>query len=438
MPRLTRQRTLESVLSWWSDSNAPGATINLHAAAKPLMKLMYHRQALDFMKRNNAVPLTPETLEIYLSYLSWKYVSTSTKLTILVELATRAGSKEDVLVLIHSDTIYTIIQLLQSASYDIHSKLIGPSAAILRNVASHSKSTNAAVIELLVALLRDSDVNDIGFAFELLSNIALYSLEGAEGVVAANALHYLLDGLGSPSSSVRWGACELTDALARHESTAAAVIELHPCNKLAGLSGATDTREAVFASDALIAIANWPDGAAAVVGAHVLDHVLKWFASPLYGLHRSACRLLEKLAQQKSTAGAVMDPKLCGQLVIQLYTDDDLNLALALDALASIANWPDGAQAVVAAKALDHLTKSLVSRWADMREAACRLLAALMRHESSAQAVARAIPRERLVALLRDEYKYVHDSADNALQALDSYLVTAQAPTDDAGESKAL
>ncbi|KAJ7494023.1 hypothetical protein FB451DRAFT_1551268, partial [Mycena latifolia] len=69
MPFLTRQRTLESVLSWWSDSNPPGPTINLHAAAKPLMKLMYDRQALAFVKRNRGVTLSRETVEIYWSYV---------------------------------------------------------------------------------------------------------------------------------------------------------------------------------------------------------------------------------------------------------------------------------------------------------------------------------------------------------------------------------
>ena len=71
MPPLTRQQTLESVRSWWSDSNAPGPTINLHAAAKPLMRFMYHRQALGFIKENHGHPLSMEAMEIYQSYLGY-------------------------------------------------------------------------------------------------------------------------------------------------------------------------------------------------------------------------------------------------------------------------------------------------------------------------------------------------------------------------------
>ncbi|KAJ7494150.1 armadillo-type protein [Mycena latifolia] len=616
MPPLTRQQTYQSILSCWSDSNPSGATINLHAAAKPLMRLMYHRQALGFVKRNrgvalsretveiylsyvlygeyrlvrtpsdssyswkyvstatklvileelktrarseedahvlissntvnamiqllrsspydmhlawpsvailreltwhtksasaaviesfvallrrvrdmdddgfvveilseitasqasafvkrhNSVPLTPETVEIYLSYFSgdvpaessarWKYVSTSTKIVILKELAIRATSEEDVLVLIHSNMVDSIFQLLQSASYDMRSHLILPSETILRNVASHSKSTSAAVIEPLVALLQqasDSNVNDVALGFDLLWYIT-NSLAGAEGVVAAGALLYCLDGLGSLSSSVRCGACRLIKTLVENQSTAAAVIDLNRCKQLVALSRqvAAENYEAECASHVLVAIADWPDGAEAVVAVQVLDHVPKWFTSPRDSIRQSACRLVGNLARHKSTVGTVMDPILCTQLVTVLELSRDVGLIWAtLNALGSIAKWPDGAEDVVAAKALNHITKSLESRDYWVRESTCDLLAALARHESTVQAVVHAVPREHLVALsryhppplalnytdngaLRDECGSVQESADKALQALDNYLTSTQAPTDEPGKPNVL
>ncbi|KAJ7494113.1 armadillo-type protein [Mycena latifolia] len=456
MPPLTRQRTLESVLSWWSDSNPSGATINLHAATKPLMKLMYHRQALGFVKRNRGLPMSLETLEIYWSYLSygffslvdfaanllprWKYVSTSTKLAILEELITRARSEEDARVLIHSNIVNKLVQLQQSLPVWKPYRLLGMAAGILWQLASHSKSTSAAVNEPLVALLRESDVSDVARGFELLGLIA-NSPVGAEGIVAANALHYLLEGLGSPSPDVRAAACGLTQALAQRQSTAAAVMDLNPCKQIVALSRQVDMdiRQAQLASYALVAIANWPDGAEAAVTAQVLDHVPKWFSSWHYGTRQAACQLVEKLARHKSTVGAVMDLEPCERLVTILELDTGNYLAFcALEALGSIANWPNGAEAVVAAKALDHLTKSLVSRLAYERRSACRLLAALARHESTVQAVAGAVPRERLVALLRNDYELARKSAAKALQALDNYLTSAQAPIDEAGEPNVL
>ncbi|KAJ7494079.1 hypothetical protein FB451DRAFT_450980 [Mycena latifolia] len=151
----------------------------------------------------------------------------------------------------------------------------------------------------------------------------------------------------------------------------------------------------------------------------------------------SACELLVKLALHKSTAGAVMDPKLCKQLVNLLELPTDFPFR-ALEALTSIAKWPDGAEAVVAAKVLDHITKSLESRDYQWRRSTCDLLTALARHESTVEAVARAVPRERLVALSRDKDKDVHESAEKALQAINDYLAGLQAPTDDAGEPNVL
>ncbi|KAJ7494180.1 armadillo-type protein [Mycena latifolia] len=560
MPPLTRQQTLESVLSWWSDSNPPGPTINLHAAAKPLMRLMYRRQALGFVKRNNGVPLAQETLEIYWSYLLWKYVSTSTKIvileeleirarseedarvlinsnaahkmlqllrsspflrpwltrivrhlanhgefitaqtvsealvallrevndvgsvfefkseiadsqalafvkrnhdivllpvtveiylshilwkdvststkiTILEELETRALSEEDAWVLLHSNMVSTTLEFLRSSSYDMRWRLRRPSAAILRNVASHSKSTTAAVIEPLVALLRDSDVNDGKLAFYLLRSIA-DRLEGAEGVVAANALHYLLDGLGSPSPDVCEAACQLTEKLAEHQSTSASVIDLNPCRQLVALSSTVDTEASValFASHALVAIASWADGAEAVVAAHVLDHVAKWFASEQhYWMRRSACQLLEKLARHKSTAEAVLNLKPCERLVTILQFSDMGTVGTALSAVASIANWPTGAEAAVAANVLDHITNRLELQWPRVRKPACSLVATLARHESTVQAVARAVPRKRLVALSRDEDEDVRKIADEAMRAIDDYLASPEAPMGEAG-----
>jgi hypothetical protein len=66
--------THASIFSWWSDSNSLvryGPTINLHAAAKPLMKWMYHRQAKEFIRKKEDSPLSAEMVEIYWSYLPY-------------------------------------------------------------------------------------------------------------------------------------------------------------------------------------------------------------------------------------------------------------------------------------------------------------------------------------------------------------------------------
>ncbi|KAJ7928851.1 G-protein alpha subunit-domain-containing protein [Mycena leptocephala] len=124
MPPLTRQQTHTSIYSWWSDSNPglQGATINLHAIAKPLLKRMYHRQALDLIKKSRDVPLSTEVLSIFSSYLPLNYVSFSTKAAILAELVERAEvDRDDARAIVSSPVWDQVPQLLVSPDSEVWS-----------------------------------------------------------------------------------------------------------------------------------------------------------------------------------------------------------------------------------------------------------------------------------------------------------------------------
>ncbi|KAJ7766087.1 hypothetical protein B0H16DRAFT_385974 [Mycena metata] len=95
MPPLTRQRTSQSLHSEWSGSYL-GATISIHALAKPLMKVMYHRAVLDLIKSQQGIPLSAETTQIYASYLECKYVAEKTKTFIFREIRERARAEAEV------------------------------------------------------------------------------------------------------------------------------------------------------------------------------------------------------------------------------------------------------------------------------------------------------------------------------------------------------
>ncbi|KAJ7510821.1 hypothetical protein B0H11DRAFT_2215563 [Mycena galericulata] len=88
MPTLSR---FDALHSWWSDSCPPGATISIHAVAKPLMRYLHHRQAREFVRKNQRVALSREALEIFTSYLT--YVAHGTKALVLKELAARSDSE---------------------------------------------------------------------------------------------------------------------------------------------------------------------------------------------------------------------------------------------------------------------------------------------------------------------------------------------------------
>ncbi|KAJ7494121.1 hypothetical protein FB451DRAFT_1164999 [Mycena latifolia] len=243
------------------------------------------REALAFVKRNRGVALSRETLEIYWSYVSYG----SPSLEICINFNENCNS---------------------SAGIDKQSTIRG----------------------------RCADVNDGELAIYVLRSIA-DSVEGADGVVAANAPHYLLEELGSPSSSICRGACHLIGILARHEFTAAAPIAINPYNQLMALSrqvlllftshvptqiynsdsamATTSEHDPDIATGALIAIATWPDGAEAIVAPLVIHHA-EWLASPDSRRRASACMLLAQLAWHKSTTEAVLHLKLCERLVTLL------------------------------------------------------------------------------------------------------------------------
>ncbi|KAJ7479235.1 hypothetical protein FB451DRAFT_1172350 [Mycena latifolia] len=197
MHPFTRQPTLDSVRSWWSDRNPPGPNINLHAAAKPLMRVMYHRDALAFIRNTRGTPLSKEAAEIYSSYLSYgvplfKYVSSETKTAILRELCDRVESANDADIVVHSPVLYLVDGLLQLPETEIRVA----TCRLVTCLTSH-KSTATAVVGVnpclrLVTLLRDRNPQVIASAVQVLGRIAT-SLNGAQAVVDANALNSLVE-----------------------------------------------------------------------------------------------------------------------------------------------------------------------------------------------------------------------------------------------------
>ncbi|KAJ6500247.1 hypothetical protein DFH09DRAFT_1375898 [Mycena vulgaris] len=97
MPPLQRLSTHQSALSWWPDNNPPGATIPLHTLAKPLLKLLHHRQAVAIVAKDAGAswPLSRDRVEVLVSYLRAKYIAVATKVHILQYLSARAESLVD-------------------------------------------------------------------------------------------------------------------------------------------------------------------------------------------------------------------------------------------------------------------------------------------------------------------------------------------------------
>jgi hypothetical protein len=91
----------------------------------------------------------------------------------------------------------------------------------------------------------------------------------------------------------------------------------------------------------------------------------------------------------------------------------------AIDALSHIANKPDGAQAIVDAKGLDHILNLLKSDSPGIREWACILVARLAQHKFIAPAIcAQVVTLLRCLELLLCMCKSHSDSVMKFLQLL--------------------
>ncbi|KAK7016349.1 hypothetical protein R3P38DRAFT_2994362 [Favolaschia claudopus] len=108
------------------------------------------RQAWDFIKQNHNRRLTAETLDIYASYLPWKFVALSTKAAILLEIHHHCLRAKQML-----------------AAPDVRVRLA--SCCVLGSLARYEHEFLSAVLEQescgsLVALLRDRDQEVIQWA----------------------------------------------------------------------------------------------------------------------------------------------------------------------------------------------------------------------------------------------------------------------------------
>ncbi|KAF8196773.1 armadillo-type protein [Mycena galopus ATCC 62051] len=298
MQPLSRQESRPSIYSWWSDSNPglQGPTINLHAAAKPLSRFLYHRQVLDIITKNSGIPLSALTLEIYSSYFPLDYVSWSTKATILAELADRSTSEVEARAVVDSPVFPYVAQMLGSPDPGVRI-----SSCRLLGCLLLQESTAPAVLELqpweqLVSLLSDKRPRVSGVAASVLCELSK-STADAQAIVNANATDHIFMLLGSPNPETLRETCELVERLASHDSTAPAILKL-----VARIMRYEDSWVIGWAVNILSTMAQSEDGAQAIIDANTTNHILILLQSPRSGVRELACELVERLASRKCIA----------------------------------------------------------------------------------------------------------------------------------------
>ncbi|KAJ7879133.1 armadillo-type protein [Mycena leptocephala] len=406
-----RPQTPQSVHSWWSDSNSIGPTMSIHAAAKPLIRLMYHRQATNFIEKNRGTSLSPQTMDIYSRYLGYKYIGATTKAAILRDLESRV-SEDDADVMIDSLSVQS--DLAEGLVNSPHIEVRRSTCRILaRLVLLESRSAfTFGAISCLVSLLSDKDPATVDTAID--------STEASMDVRLVNKL------LESPNDQIFEVTCGMLKRTA-----------LSQCENLVALLGLTS-------------LLQWSDGAEAAINAGLIEKLLesstpwmtrssrryckgwslhpsfharaamkagilefldKFVDSPNTWILRSTCLMLGHLVRSDSTLVIVVSDSLCEFFMSRLRDEnveitesaisalarfagfvvspDAVEILLALlnlntcDHLASLLPQEDsevGAAAVVGTGALGHLDGLISSRNNHVRKCTYQLLGNLAYH----------------------------------------------------------
>ncbi|KAJ6517013.1 armadillo-type protein [Mycena vulgaris] len=406
MSSLARQRTLESVRSWWSDSNPTGPNINLHALAKPLMKFMYHRQALDYIAEHDGKSLSRDDMEIYASYLEFKYVSSATKIAVLTALITKADFQDNAETVVDCLILYPLDILLETRNAEVQGLTCDLLERLARRSPDRTACWAASVCKQLVSLLRDGSENVRADVFLTLRVIAM-NPEGAQAIIGAHVLDDLAEVLKSPNFNVRARTRELLGELASHKAAVPRILWANFCELLVTLLRNENLLVIESATRALYLITKSPEGMQAALDANLLEYVAELLESRRWYTREVMCKML---AAHDGMLATLVGGMHCKQLVSLMGRQGE---EYVVEALRWIAKSPEGAQAVVNAGVLNSVNYLLDSPSLHVQREACEMLGVLASHGSTVTAVLSAAPCAHLVSLLRDDW-----FQDDAIYAL--------------------
>jgi hypothetical protein len=180
-----------------------------------------------------------------------------------------------------------------------------------------------------------------------------------------------------------------------------------------------DTDHVESAMFALESIARWSAGANAVINAGVLNVVDRLLQCSTTRVVDYTCAMLANLAHHESTSVTVLDANFTLRLVSLLRyvsirydttnihsiaessNDETSVIESALYTLSTVARWPEGAQGIVDAGALDLFEELFESSRTGIREWTCELLRKLAHHESASICILRFNPCGRVVSVLQ-------------------------------------
>ncbi|KAJ7636440.1 armadillo-type protein [Roridomyces roridus] len=474
---LSRQPSVPSLLSYWSDSSPAPASIRLHTLAKPLQKYLYRQQAVGFIKGDWVRKLDREMMEVYRSYLTYKDAGTQTKAVVLNFLISKAYSEIDV-----DEVTFSLTEepdLLPSLLAHPAARIRRRTCELVTAMALQEFGVDAllgsGVFSALTAVLRDDAARVAASALVALAALSNHP-DGAQSVVQTRILGFLATLLESPDAQIRSSTCMMLGNIAQHASTLSAVVAAGSCRHLVSLLRDADRTVAARASFVVEKICHSPEGAQAALdsgllhvipdslGSHELPStdeptaaipgviqnglfvlrnlsaatvdagVLSFFDSPHTKIRSLTCSKTGTIAQHSSTLGTVGASSPRNRLTSLLRDTDEKDVTTAFFAACQLSNTRDGRGQQTAAldtHILNFIPELLHSPNVDVRTSIAYMLSSMASHESTSGILLTATPTTyRLVLLLRDNEPDVMRNTLFALENICKQPAGAQAVAD--------
>ncbi|KAJ6566580.1 armadillo-type protein [Mycena capillaripes] len=461
MPPLIRQRTRDSQSSWWSDrwsdSDPPGPSINLNAATKPFMKLMYDRQALTFIKSNRESPLSKDAMSTYSSYLGYKpfnfrrtsaeglrrykQVSSSTRLALLEDLGGRVQSEEAACIVVQDPVFSSIVnEFLRSADTELRvctcwmlRKRLGCgdvfAARVMLAHAAHALASithspegrqaamDADVLQHVTELLQSSNPEVRALACTLLLVISCPPAEATLGapcprLITTLVKPYEYQDVNNTVAYARGRIAKSRDMQAAMDAKMLAWLPKLPqspawmwpwMRRVLAELAIDETREEGFhvissAKELLKWMAASPEGVGMPVHSHLVAFAVELFELRKRGWSK---QMVAWQPGHAAATGAAPGIKPCKKLLSFLRGPHDNVLQSTLETMTWIAALPEGTRTLFDANVLDFVAGLLESPNPRVRQWTCRLLATLAHQEPKMAAVIGLKHGAHIVTLLR-------------------------------------
>ncbi|KAF7288851.1 Cytochrome P450 [Mycena chlorophos] len=165
--------SLYSKHSWWSDRNSIGATFSLHAATKPFLAYLYHRQVHQLLAERTSMAISDAEMNVLATYLTFQYTSSSTKVFVLQHITAN-------------------ICAYPEASQSVIGALV-PSGVLSELLNSERQSLHDAASHLVAQVLGTSSQDDKDDWFPMFSAVGNNTLgSGPHGPRIVSAIHCFL------------------------------------------------------------------------------------------------------------------------------------------------------------------------------------------------------------------------------------------------------